>query len=121
MLTGKEVRDLGYVAWKDPWAWMETMKGKRWENLIHKEKTHYNDLLSQPHVEKLTKQMEKEIQDALQYLVMEPFKIGGGTIDVFLLPTSRFTWKWSWKKKGTPAYDLDVQGNIVWYLSLIHI
>ena len=37
-MSTEEVRDLGYLKWKDPWAWMETMKGKRWENLIKREK-----------------------------------------------------------------------------------
>jgi len=116
-MTAKEVRDLGYIAWDDPWAWMESMKGKRWENLIKKEKHNFNTLAKQPFVEKLTTKMEKEIRGAHQYLMLECFKIGCGTIDIFLLPSSRFFWKWAWLKKGTPAYDIDVQGNIVWYVT----
>lgn len=116
-MTAKEVRDLGYVEWDDPWAWMETMKGKRWENLIKREKKNFNTLASQSYVEKLTKQMEKEIRCAHQYLQLECFKIGCGTIDIFLLPSARFFWKWTWSKKGIPAYDIDVQGNIVWYVT----
>ena len=116
-MTGKEVRNLGYLEWKDPYAWMETMKGKRWETLLHTEKAHYHELLSQPYVNKLTKQFEKEIKEAHQYLSLESFKIGGNTIEIFLLPTSRFVWRWSWLKKVVPAYDLDVQGNIVWYVT----
>jgi hypothetical protein len=119
MATGKEVRDLGYVAWKDPLAWMETMKGKRWENLIQQEKTHYNKLIDQPRIKKTAIQMEKEIRGAHQYLAREHFTIGGGTIHIFMLPSDRFIWKWSWLKgkEGIHASDIDVHGNIVWYIT----
>jgi hypothetical protein len=117
VLTGKEIRDVGFLRWKDPWAWMETMRGKRWETLIHQEKRHFNELASQAHVKKETRQMQEELEDARQYLEFETFQIGCGTIDIFIMPTSRFYWKWSWSKKRIPAYDIDVQGNIVWYVT----
>jgi hypothetical protein len=116
-MTGNEIRDLGYVRWKDPWAWMEHMKGKRWENLIKREKRFFNELANQSHVEKEARQMEKEIIYAQQYSHLPSFKIGGGTIDIIMSPNSKFLWKWSWKKKGIPAYDIDVIGNIVWYVT----
>lgn len=116
-MTGEEIRDLGYLKWKDPWAWTETMKGKRWENLLKREKEHFNELAHQPHVERETRQMEKEILDAQQYNRIPSFKIGCGTIEIMYLPSSRFIWKWVWNKSGKPAYDIDVQGNIVWYVT----
>lgn len=116
-MTGQEIRDLKYVKWRDPMAWMETMKGKRWENLIAREKHHFNTLASQPYVERQTRQMETEIRDAQQYASIHAFKVGCGTIDIILTPVSRFNWKWSWAKKVVPAYDLDVHGDIVWYVT----
>lgn len=116
-MTSNEIRDLGYLKWKDPWAWMETMKGKRWENHIQREKNHFNELVSQAGIEKEARQMEKEIIEAQQYNNLPSFKIGCGTIDIFSAANSRFTWKWSWNKKGKPAYDIDVQGNVVWYVT----
>jgi hypothetical protein len=116
-MTGEEVRDLGYLKWRDPWAWMETMKGKRWESLIAREKRHFNSLASQPHVEKETRQMEKELLLARQYSLLFGFKIGCGTINIIISPSARFIWKWTWSKSGRPAYDIDVQGNIVWYIT----
>jgi len=116
-MTGKELRDLGYLKWRDPWAWMETMKGKRWEMLITREKQYYNELISQPYVQHEVRQMQQEIEDARQYLELHPFKVGCGTIDVLLTASSKFYWKWTWLKKKTPAYALDVQGNIVWYVT----
>lgn len=116
-MTAEEVRDLGYLSWRDPMAWMETMKGKRWETLIEKEKQHFHKLSNQRHVLSVARQMEKELEDVCQYANLYGFKIGGGTIDILITPTSRFQWKWIWSKKMIPAYDIDVQGNIVWYIT----
>jgi hypothetical protein len=117
-MTSQEIRDLGYVAWRDPWAWMENMKGKRWEKLIQREKRHFHQLESQPIVQRTARQMEQEIKDAQQYIeALPPYEIGNGSIQIFMTPSSRFLWKWQWADKKTPAYDIDVQGNIVWYIT----
>lgn len=116
-MTAEEVRNLGYLKWQDPLAWMESMKGKRWESLIKKEKLHFNDLANQPNVKKETRQMENELKQAQQYSNLPGFKIGCGTIDILLVPNYRFVWKWVWNKSAKPALDIDVQGNIVWYIT----
>jgi hypothetical protein len=116
-MTAQEIRDLGYLKWKDPWAWMETMRGKRWETLLKHERDNFNKLTNQPAVEKEARQMQKEIEDAQQYNMLPSFKIGCGTIDIFIVPSSKFLWKWVWQKKTRPAYDIDVQGNITWYVT----
>ncbi len=116
-MTAEEGRDLGYLKWKDPWAWMESMKGKRWENLIKKEKQNFNELATQPSVEKEARQIEQEIVDAQQYSKLPGFKIGCGTVDILLMPNYRFVWKWTWKKVPRAASDLDVIGNAVWYVT----
>jgi hypothetical protein len=115
-MTGQEIRDLSYLKWRDPWAWMETMKGKEWDTLIKKEKSHFNKLANQPQIEKETRQMEKEILYAQQYSKLPPFKLNNGTIDITPIPNSRYMWKWSWQKKGKVAYDIDVKTNLVWYI-----
>ena len=116
-MTAEEIRDIGYLKWRDPWAWMETMKGKRWDNLIKKEKTHFNELARQSSVERETRQMEKELLDVQQYTRLPGYKIGCGSIDILLVPGYRFIWKWAWNKTGKPASDIDVQGNVVWYIT----
>jgi prolyl oligopeptidase PreP (S9A serine peptidase family) len=114
-MTAEEIRDVGYLQWKDPWAWMETMKGKRWENLITKEKQHFHSLASQPIVHKKSQEMQKELTDVSQYLVIPGFSMGGGSIHIIYHPSARFYWKWSWKKQCKPAMDIDVQQQYVWY------
>jgi hypothetical protein len=120
-MTGKEIRDLGYIKWKNDMAWMETMKGKRWDAMVKYEKSQYNTLSHQPYVEKVTRQMEEELKDTQQYLDTEPFKINGGTIDICVKSPSVFTWKWTWpKSKGIEAHDIDTRGAIVWYIASIN-
>jgi len=114
-MTGQEVRDLGYIAWKDPLAWMETMKGKRWENMLQREKQHFHELSTQRSVERETKKMEQEIKDAQQYLTLDGYTIGGGAVDIIMKGNSDLFWKWSWNQKQTEMEDIDVVGTTVWY------
>jgi protease II len=118
-MTTEEVRNIGYLKWKDPLAWMESMKGKRWENHIKREKEHFNELSTQPSVEREARQMEKEIIQAQQYSKLAGFKIGCGTIDIAIVSKNKFMWKWTWDKKSKEktASDIDVDGNIVWYIT----
>ena len=34
-----EVRNLPFLSWKQDSAWMESMKGARWNNLVNRENT----------------------------------------------------------------------------------
>ena len=116
-MTTEEIRNLDYLKWRDPLAWMESMKGKRWENLVNRERHHFNELVKQPCVEREARQMEKEINQAQQYLKLPSFKIGSGSIDISLEPNSRFLWKWAWSNAARSALDIDVYGNAVWYIA----
>jgi protease II len=112
-----ENRELSYIEWKDKWSWMESMRGKRWEKLLHREKSHYDTLTSQPKVKGLAKQMEKEIEDARQYLYLSGFQAGSGTLDITMTPDKQFYWKRSWHKRYKKAYELDVDQEHVWYIT----
>jgi len=35
------IRDLGFISWKDPNAWMEKMKGERWDTMVKRENTRF--------------------------------------------------------------------------------
>ena len=45
-MTGHEIRDLGYIKWKDNLAWMENMSGKKWDTLLRIEKHTFGTELS---------------------------------------------------------------------------
>lgn len=59
---------------------MESMKGKRWENLLAHEKHNYTTLSKQVHPK--IQQMQREIKDVYQYLDLPPITIGNGTVNV---------------------------------------
>jgi hypothetical protein len=35
------IRDLGFISWKDPNAWMEKMKGERWDAMVKRENSRF--------------------------------------------------------------------------------
>lgn len=116
-MTAKEIRELPYLEWQNKWAWMETMRGKQWERLLHEEKKHYRTLVTQPRVKTLAEQMERELTHAQQYLYVSGFQAGSGQIDIVLTPESQFYWKRSWHKRYQKALDLDVDQGHVWYVT----
>lgn len=116
-MTAEEVRDLGYIAWKDPWAWMENMKGKRWEKLLDQEKKHFHELSSQQHIHHMSQEMQREIEQAQQYVHCQGSTIGNGTIMISIMYARKTYWNWIWSSKKTPFVDIDTEGNMVWYIT----
>lgn len=116
-MTGEEIRDIGYLKWSDPLAWMENMKGKQWEQLLKKERANYNSLLDQSNVCKAAKSIYDEIKDIQQYTKNAYFKIGDGAIILYLGLSKTIQWKWDWSNKLQKCYDIDTVGNYVWYVT----
>ena len=116
-MTAKEIRETDHIRWKDPWAWMERMRGKRWEGLLRDEKRRHQTLLRSPAVASLAPRMKQELADAHQYLYLSGFTVGGGLVDVVMTPEPQFAWKRSWHKRYKKAYDLDVDQEHVWYVT----
>lgn len=113
-MTGQEVRDIGYLAWRDPYAWMESMRGKQWANLLAHEKHNYQLLAKQVH--HMAEQMEQEERAVYQYLELPPITIANGTVHIQITEQNKIAWSWAWQKKKTIVDDLDVLGNYVWYV-----
>ena len=59
-----QIRNLSFLSWKQDTAWMETMKGNRWKNLIKKENEIFENELSKISTKEeilaITEQFEKE-------------------------------------------------------------
>jgi len=108
------IRNIEYVSWKDPFAWMESMRGKRWDNVLTHEKHNYTTLSKQ--VQPKIRQMQQEIKDVYQYLELPPFTIGNGTVNIKFTYLGKFSWAWAWSSTFREVDDLDVQANYVWYV-----
>ncbi len=116
-MTGEEIRDIGYLKWRDPLAWMENMKGKHWEQLLKREKHNYNTLVNQPNVKKEAKDIYEEIKDIQEYTRNAYFKIGCGAITIYIGSGKALKWRWDWNKTVKTCYDIDTIGNYVWYIT----
>lgn len=114
-MTAKPVRELSYVAWKDPDAWMEKMAGAEWNKMLAAEKRHMDALLKP--MKGLVGEMEREMRAVEPVKHAELFTLADGAICIQSHPGGKFTWRWSWSDKKHWAYDIDVVGKTVWYVT----
>jgi protease II len=113
-MSSDEIRELKYISWKDPQAWMETMKGKRWHQLLKNERQHFHKLTNQAYVQRLSKKFKNELAFAKNFERQEIFKIGNET--VFIALYGKFIiWRWKWSRHKFIAFDIDVTGDAIWY------
>jgi hypothetical protein len=75
-MSTDEIRRLKYLEWRDPYAWMESMKGQKWNNLLKQEKTFFNRLVHQPTVQSYIRDFKEELKFSKQFERQEIFTIG---------------------------------------------
>ena len=93
------------------------MHGRNWKSLLRQEKAHYDDLISDRQVQSYYRTFLKEFDEVVPYLTDEIYTVGCGSVLITVQRSSKFLWRWKWSKKKCAAYDLDVIGNIVWYIT----
>ena len=111
------VRDLGYVAWKDPRAWMEAMRGPRWQELILRENAAFQRAVrytgaNQEEIEAILTsfQAAQEEEDAGQRLLVE-----AGTTRLSVVPRAGGLWEWRWELRqaeGTEPSKANLVGDL---------
>lgn len=111
-MTGEEIRDIGFLRWRDPFAWLENMKGFAWSDMIQKENTIFDTavkmICSKEHLAEI-KKVFKQSQEA--HLVKEVFQSG----DVHITPHGRLDFEWHWKGETVRnASDLVSHGEYCW-------
>lgn len=116
-MTAEPIRKLSYISWYDPDAWMEEMKGARWDKLLADESAHYNALTEIPVVKRLANKFKEEMEAVEPMNHIEAFTIGDGAISITLERAGKFLWRWLWSKKQHVAYDIEVVGKTVWYIT----
>lgn len=114
-MTAESVRDIGYLAWKDPWAWVERMSGAKWKAMLSSEKKNWNTLISQDSVKQNVTEFRKLVEKATEYIDAEVYSIGCNSIYISYSKKDSF-WRWKWSKRRERFYDIDFQGNVVWYV-----
>lgn len=112
-MTAKEVRDLGFVSWKDPDAWMETMKGPKWDALVAEENTLLAGALDSITTPSQVAKFRQELSQAQKHFNLECFKSG----PIKITPLSAFSLKWRWDgdEQTQEARDIYSDRKIVAY------
>lgn len=107
------IKDVGFFAYKDPYGWMDSMKGPRWENAIQKQKNIFQSYISH-HVKKSdVDAVEKEMKDEQDYV--DPLNIYGFSIE--MKGGNRFAFRYLDLPGETICADLDVlEGGHIWYV-----
>lgn len=118
-LTGKPVRDIGFLAWENDLAWMEFMKGKRWNALLRREKSYWNALTQQPKVHALTNQFLKEFQTYVAPRIHCGTLSVDGVIDI-QFQSGGLSWNWKWSTHSHAAIAVDTDGTHTWYTTVLH-
>jgi pimeloyl-ACP methyl ester carboxylesterase len=113
-MSTDEIRRLKYLEWRDPYAWMESMKGQKWNNLLKQEKTFFNRLVHQPTVQSYIRDFKEELKFSKQFERQEIFTIGNNSIYVAMYGKS-YMWRWKWSRYYKMAFDIDAVGDAVWY------
>ena len=68
-----EIRNLGYIAWKNNLSWLEKQDGPRWNSLIKKENTRFEDKLRHINIPKFNKSSSDGIKWKGYNITSEPF------------------------------------------------
>jgi pimeloyl-ACP methyl ester carboxylesterase len=88
----EEIRNLGYIAWKNNLSWMETQKGDKWDSLVSSENKYFKNALSK--VKYYSKKFQTEMFSNNNTPVWE-YK--GWTVDYVAFTPRQI---WTHKKSG---------------------
>lgn len=109
----EDMKSLSYLKWKDPYQWMEPMKGERWISAVSKQQALHSRALRPLH--SLVPVIQKELENAHSQ-DEEPTVVYG----ISYIRTGGTSYKW-WEEgaKATPidCGDIDIRpGKKVWYV-----
>lgn len=107
------VRDLGMVAWNDPYAWVESMDGRQWQTTISKEIRRF-DTIVEHYVDRIEKKtVEEELVFARASESGRSFLVRG-EIEVWIGGTLSVSWAYEDEEDFNHVTDLavDRDGNV---------
>jgi hypothetical protein len=106
-------RNLTSVAWEDPLAWTESMRGPAWRQLIQREQNTYEAVLKKYVKPNEVQRISDELAVAGQAQLSEPFLVVN-RVHIWDLGTLSILWKWITTATEHVAADCaaDETGNI---------
>lgn len=110
------IRDLGFIAWKDPDAWIESMKGTNWNALLKEENSYKQRISKLPSV-KDNLELYKETFQEIQVLTNNTAYIfHTGPIAIHYISSVFLHWHWLGSSTNYEARDILSQDGSVWLL-----
>lgn len=111
-MTGEEIRDIGFLRWRDPFAWLEKMKGFAWNNILEKEnhtfETAVNMISSKEHLKEVKKQFTESEE---LHEIKNKFQSG----DVMVTEKGHLDLEWNWKgEEKRNSAELISVGDFCW-------
>jgi dienelactone hydrolase len=94
-MTAELIRKTPFADWKDPDAWMEAMKGPKWEAVLQEEATNANKLFQHPAVQRRIGVFRGflDTAKALHGAATKPFDVGPFEIVVQMDMFKQWRWK----------------------------
>ena len=68
-----EIRNLGYIAWKNNLSWIEKQKGPKWDSLLERENNRFNNALEGLTIPTFKKSSEDGTKFGTWTITSEPF------------------------------------------------
>jgi hypothetical protein len=103
------VRRLPFLAWQNDLAWVNAMKGPRWQELLRKEKATWNSLIRQPAIRSKIPEYERELKQLQPFNQFDAFTIADGNIVL-----SGSWWRWAWDREWQSFESIDYGNNHIW-------
>lgn len=111
-MTGEEIRDIGFLRWRDPFAWMERMKGGNWLSLLEKENKTFETAVSMISSKEHLSEIKKKFQESEDHHQLNDIFQSG---DIFVTPKGYLNVDWHWKGEALRSASLVVsQGDMCW-------
>jgi hypothetical protein len=115
-MTGEEIRDIGFLRWRDPFAWLEKMKGFAWTSMIQKENTTFDTAVQMICSKEYLAEMKKQFKSSHDaHTLRSVFQCG----DVFITPQGGLELEWHWKGDAVrSASNIFSQGEYCWSIEV---
>ncbi len=114
-MTSNEIRDTPFATWRDPDAWMESMRGPRWKAVLRQE-TSYSQKYIQSHaVKKRLGSFRAYYEKASDRDTHLRFTAANGQVEIILLNRFFLQWRFTNSSQWRMCRDLAVsESGDVW-------
>ena len=109
-----EVRDIGFLKWSDPLAWMETMRGPRWNTVLRNEGKRFQDACKTLIVPSEKENLQKELVYSSSLEKRESTTLG--KVEFTIITQMAIEWKTDLISLRS-ARDIAIYNNNVWEVS----